>query len=165
MPERDHDREPEPEPERVAALLALDERPTWSWTADDLRDLALQLLRSPVRVLLEGLEREGRPVPAGERFEERLEDALRRPRPDLDQLRWIKRAARYDGPGGVLPFELRAVLYHACLFAARRGGGGAITRLEAGEQERGLEWCLARAWLPGPLRQLFPEGRYHHGAR
>jgi hypothetical protein len=77
--------------------------------------------------------------------------------PEIDQLRRVKdfaKSCRMDPENG-LPEELATVLYYAAIAAARVCCGQSISQLGPVELRDGIEWALARRYLPDALGDLF----------
>lgn len=87
-------------------------------------------------------------------------DLLHHPNPPVELLKLTKDFAKAcrltrEGP---LPREIATVLYFASIVVAMLRCRRRITRLADADLRRGVEQCLAQAWLDAPTRQLFEDG-------
>jgi hypothetical protein len=77
--------------------------------------------------------------------------------PDIEHLRRIKEFAKScrANPQNGLPENLATVLYYAAIAVSRLRCKHPISQLSTMELRDGIEWSLARNWLPDSLTHLF----------
>ena len=149
----------------MAALLDSGTDDNRIWNPAELAAILKHQLSAPIQVDLAGLE---------QRLASQLRlsaasqglllksfgDLLNHPNPPLELLRITKDFAKAcrltrEGP---LPCEIATVLYFASIIVAMVRCRRRITRLADADLRRGVEQCLAQAWLDAPTRQLFEDG-------
>jgi hypothetical protein len=86
-------------------------------------------------------------------------DLLLHPSPPLELLKLAKNFAKANRghPESVLPEEVAAVLYFACIAVALVRCSARITKLDAKELAAGLRWSAEQPWVDAPLKALLTE--------
>jgi hypothetical protein len=130
-------------PSQLALLMGLDETQSL-WSEDDNAAMILHLMDSPIP---------GDPSTTSQTFG----SLLAAHHPDVDHLRRVKEFAKScrANPQSGLPEDIATVVYYAAIAAARLRRGHAISQLSVVELRDGINWALARDWLPDPLKRLF----------
>jgi len=133
-------------PSQLALLMGLDETQS-PWSEDDHAAMMRHLLDSPIP---------GNP-PESSATSQTFGRLLASHHPDVEHLRRVKEFAKScrTNPNSDLPEDIATVLYYAAIAAARLRCSHAISQLSVAELHDGIEWALARSWLPDPLKPLF----------
>lgn len=157
----------------LARLLSLGSDASETWTDNDLREMALQLLRGDLAVELSAWDSEAFADTVAECARSTpaitcLAEALRHPCPPMSLLEGVKdfakrsRSAPGPVPGGftasLLPRELSAVFYHIAIALARLRHGVRISRLDDATCRDALKWVSAQEWVPEELKEVAREG-------
>ena len=134
-------------PSQLALLMGLDESKTL-WSENDHAAMMRHLLESPIPGI--SSEESSPPVQTFGRL-------FAAKHPDVNQLRHVKEFAKScrTNPQSDLPGDIATVLYYAAIAAARLRCSHAISQLSVAELRDGIDWALARNWLPDPLKDLF----------
>jgi hypothetical protein len=148
-------------PEPLAALLAAGEPPAGLWRPEEMAAIFEHQMAAPLLADLGGLA-----PPAARRLEalaaaqgapvRSFADLLRDQSPPLELLEMVKDFAKAnaDHPENSLPKEIAAVLYYACIAAARLRLKARISKLPDADLGRGLRWAAQQPWLDEETRQL-----------
>ena len=130
-------------PSQLALLMGLDETQSL-WSEDDHAAMIRHLMDSPI------------PDNSGSAAQT-FGHLLGANHPNVEHLRHLKdfaKSCRSDPQSG-LPEDIATVLYYAAIATARLRCGHAISQLSVVELRDGINWALARNWLPDPLKLLF----------
>jgi hypothetical protein len=86
-----------------------------------------------------------------------LRQLLNDPRPSLDLLNTIRRAAKADcySTSALLPRDAALVIYYASIAAALANLGQRISDLDDAKLSQAFAWTLKRRWLDAGLVGLF----------
>jgi len=133
-------------PSQLALLMGLDDAQTL-WSENDNAAMMRHLLESPLPGSCSELSA------AAQTFG----SLLAAHHPNVEHLRHVKEFAksRRMNPQGDLPEDIATVLYYAAIAAARLRCSHSISQLTVAELREGIDWALARNWLPDPLKHLF----------
>jgi hypothetical protein len=132
-------------PSQLALLMGLDETQSL-WSEDDNAAMIRHLMDSPIPDISSSCA-------AAQTFGH----LFAAHHPDVEHLRRVKEFAKScrSNPQSGLPEDIATVLYYAAIAAARLRCGHAISQLSVAELRDGINWALARNWLPDPIKHLF----------
>jgi hypothetical protein len=132
-------------PTQLALLMGLDETQSL-WSENEHSAMMRHLLESPIP---------GDPTSSGPG--QTFSQLLFAHHPDAEHLRRVKEFAKScrTNPHNGLPEDIATVLYYAAIAVARLRCKHPISQLSAVELRDGIEWSLARNWLPDALKHLF----------
>lgn len=130
-----------------------------SWSDEELAEILSEFLRSPLPATLDrwsllapevrsAIDSHGLAVAA---------DVFTSDAPPVAVLEGVKTLAKLQdsAPEPDLPPRVARVVYYAAILHARATTGALITSLPADELDRGVKWCLDRAWIPRELASVF----------
>lgn len=163
------DNRPDSQPPRSSQLsdiLGIGPETARLWRPDELAAIFRHQMAAPVVVDLGSMG-----LPLARRLAKLSEaqglvlksfaDLFHHPSPPLELLQITKDFAKTnrDHPESVLPPDIAAILYYACIAVALVRCGARITRLSNHELQEGFQWAGSQVWIDDPMKDLFKKAR------